>query len=91
LKVTANKVNGAAASNTIALSIGKVKSEKKKNKMTKEKEDKEASDYKERLELQCKITKIDQLIPQVMDGYCNSDIKIPDDYRSKVKDRVTRN
>jgi hypothetical protein len=39
--------------------------------------------------LQCKTTKINQLIPQVVDGYCNIR-KIPDNYRSKVKDRVTR-
>jgi hypothetical protein len=55
----------------------------------KEKEDKEASDYKERLELHYKNTKINQLIPQVMDGY--SIRKIPDVYRSKVEDRVMRN
>jgi hypothetical protein len=30
------------------------------------------------------------MIPQVMDGYCNYK-KIPDNYRSKVEDRVTRN
>ena len=57
LTVTANKVDNPATSNAIALSIGKEKSEKKKHKMTKEKEDKEASDYNERLELQRKITK----------------------------------
>jgi hypothetical protein len=76
LTITANKVNDAAASTAIALSIGKEKSEKKINKTSKEKEDKDASDYKERLELQRKITKINQLIPQVVDGYCNSR-KIP--------------
>ncbi len=36
----------------------------------KAKEDKDAAEYKERLELQHKITKINLLIPQVMDGYC---------------------
>ncbi len=87
--VTANKVDDAASSNAIALSIGKEKSEEKKKTM-KEKEDKEASDYKERLELQRKITKINQLIPQVVDDYCNIR-KIPDDYRSKVQDRVMKN
>jgi hypothetical protein len=91
LTITANKVDDAAASNAIALSFGKEKSGKKKNKTMKEKEDKEASDQKERLELQHKITKINQLIPQVVDGYCNSYRKIPDKYRSKVEDRVTRN
>jgi hypothetical protein len=44
LTVTANKVTNAAASNAIALSIGKEKFEKKKNKTTNEKEDKDASD-----------------------------------------------
>ncbi len=90
MTVTANKVDDAATSNMIALSVRKEKSEKKKNKMTKEKEDKEALDYKERLELQRKITKINQLIPQVVNDCCNIR-KIPDNYRSKVKDRVTRN
>ncbi len=89
LAVTANKVDDTAASNVIALCVGK-NPEKKKNKTTKEKEDKDASDYKERLELQRKITKINQLIPQGVDGYCNIR-KIPDNYRSKVKDKVTRN
>ncbi len=55
-----------------------------------EKEDKNASDYKERLELQRKITKINQLIPQVVDGNCNTR-KIPDNYRSKVEDKFMRN
>jgi hypothetical protein len=90
LTVTANKVDNAAASNTITLSVGKEKSEKKKNKTTKEKEDKDALDYKERLELQNKITKINQLIPQVVDGYCNIR-KIPDNYTSKVEDKIMRN
>jgi hypothetical protein len=90
LTITANKVDGAAASNAITLSIGKEKSKKKKNKIMKEKEDKDASDYKEILELQRKITKINQLIPQVVDGYCNLR-KIPYDYRSMVKDKVMRN
>jgi hypothetical protein len=90
LTITANKVDNAAASNAIALSTRKEKSEKKKNKTTKEKEDKEALDYKERLKLQRKISKINQLIPQVVDDYCNIR-KIPDDYRSKVEDRVIRN
>ncbi len=90
LIATANKVNNAAASNAIALSIGKEKSEKKINKTSKKKEDKDALDYMERLELQRKITKINQLIPQVVDGYCNIR-KIPDDYRSKVEVKVTRN
>jgi hypothetical protein len=90
LTITANKVDNAAASNTIALSVGKEKSEKKKNKTTKEKEDKDVSDYKKRLELQCKINKINQLISQVMDGYCNIR-KIADNYRSKVEDKVRRN
>jgi hypothetical protein len=67
------------------------KSEKKKKKTTKEKEEKDAADYMERLELQRKINKINQLIPQVVDGYCNSYRKIPDNCRSKVKDRVKRN
>jgi hypothetical protein len=62
-----------------------------KKKTTKEKEDKDAADNRERLKLQCKITKINLMIPQVVDGYCNSYRKIPDAYRSKVKDRVTRN
>jgi hypothetical protein len=75
---------------SIAVSVGKEKSEKKKKKTTKEKEDKDASDYKERLELRRKITKTNQLIPQVVDGYCNIK-KNPANYRSKVKDRVTRN
>jgi hypothetical protein len=91
LTMSANKVDGAAATNAIAVSIGKKKSEKKKKKAIKGKKDKDAADYKERLELQCKITKINQLIPQVVDGYCNSYGKIPDNYRSKVKDKVTRN
>jgi hypothetical protein len=30
------------------------------------------------------------LIPKVVDGYCKKK-KVPDDYRSKVEDRVTRN
>jgi hypothetical protein len=38
-----------------------------------------------------KLPKFNQLISQVMDGYCNSYKKIPDDYRSKVEDRVTKN
>jgi hypothetical protein len=90
LTITANKVDNAAAFNAITLSIRKEKSDKKKNKITKEEEDKEASDYKERLELRHKITKINQLILQVVDDYCNIR-KIPDNYRSKVEDRVTRN
>ncbi len=57
LTITANKVYDAANSIAIALSIGKEKSEKKKKKITKEKVDKDASDYKERLELQRKIPK----------------------------------
>jgi hypothetical protein len=57
LAITANKVDSATTSNAIALSIGKEKSEKKKHKMTKEKEDKEALDYNKRLELRRKITK----------------------------------
>ncbi len=88
--ITASKINNAAASNAIALSVGKEKSGKKKNQTTKEKEDEEASDYKERLKLQRKIPKINQLIPHSVDGYCNSYRKIPDKYRSKVKDRVTK-
>jgi hypothetical protein len=84
------QINNTAAFNTIALSIRKEKSEKKKNKTTKEKEDKETSDYKERLQLQRKITNINQLIPQVVDGYCYIR-NIPDNYRSKVEDKVTRN
>jgi hypothetical protein len=68
LTVTANKVNSAAAGHAIAMSIGK-KSEKKKKKTTKEKEDKNAAKYKERLKLQRKFTKINLLIPQVVDGY----------------------
>jgi hypothetical protein len=56
-------------SNAFALSTGKEKSGKRENKTTKENKDKEALDYKERLELQRKITKIHQLIPQVADGY----------------------
>jgi hypothetical protein len=41
------------------------KSKKEKKKTTKEEqEDKDAADYKDRLELQCKITKINQLIPK---------------------------
>jgi hypothetical protein len=91
LTVTTNKVDSGAASNAIALSLGKENSGKKKNKTTKEKEDKEALDYNERLKSQRKITEINQLIPQVMDGYCNSYRKIHDNYRSKVEDRVTRN
>jgi hypothetical protein len=90
LTVTANKVDNAAASNAIALSVWKEKTEMKKKKTMKEKEVEDALDYKERLELQRKITKINQLIPQVVDGYCNIR-KIPDDYRSKVKAKVTRN
>jgi hypothetical protein len=88
LTLTANIVDNTAASNTIALNTKK-KSKKKKKKTTKEKEDKDAADYKERLKLQHKITKINQLIPLVVDGYCNFR-KIPDDYRSKVEDRVTK-
>jgi hypothetical protein len=65
LTLTANKVDNAATFNAIALSVGKEKSEKKENKTIKEKEDKEALDYNERLELQHKITNINQLIPQV--------------------------
>jgi hypothetical protein len=66
------------------------KIEKKKTKTTKEKEDKAAADYKERLDLQSKITKSNILIPQVVDHFCNFR-KIPDDYRSTVKYRVRRN
>ncbi len=88
LTIPANKVDDAATFNAIALIVGKETSEKKK--ITKEKEDKDASDYKERLELRRKITKINQLIPQVVDGYYNIR-KISDDYRSKVEDKVTRN
>jgi hypothetical protein len=90
LTITANKVDDAATSNTISLSVGKEKSKKKKNKRIKEKEDKDASDYKERLELQHKITKINQPILQVVDGYCNFR-EISDIYRSNVQDKVTRN
>ncbi len=90
LTITANKVDNTAASNAIALIVRKENFEKKKNKITKEKEDKDASKYKERLELQREITKFNQLLPQVVDGYCNIR-KIPDNYRSKVKEKVTRN
>jgi hypothetical protein len=49
--------------------------EKKNHKKIKikqqKKEDNYASDYKERLELQCIIAKINQLISQVVDGHCN--------------------
>jgi hypothetical protein len=76
LTITAIKFDGDAASNAIALSVRK-KSEMKKKKIMKEKEDKDAADYKEKLELQCKNTKINQMIPHVVDGYCNSR-KIPD-------------
>jgi hypothetical protein len=88
--VSTNKVDGTAAANIIAVSVRK-KSEKKKKKTMKGKKDKDAVDYNKRLELQCKITKINQLIPKVVDGCCNSYRKIPDDYRSKVEDRVMRN
>ncbi len=37
-----------------------------------------------------KLPKFYQVIPKVMDGYCKRQ-KVPDDYRSKVQDRVTRN
>ncbi len=50
LTKTANKDDNTAASNAIALSIRK-KTGKKKNKTTKEKEDKDAADDKERLKL----------------------------------------
>jgi hypothetical protein len=66
------------------------KSKKKKKKTKKVKEDKDAVEYKERLKLQCKITKNNLLIPQVVDGYCNIR-KIPDNYRSTVECRVTKN
>jgi hypothetical protein len=88
--VTANKVDGPAARDAIAVCIGKKKSKNKKKKTTKEKEDKDAADYKKRLDLCRKITKINLLIPQVMDGYCNIR-KIPNNYRSTVKYRVTKN
>jgi hypothetical protein len=55
--VTANKVDGATPANAIAVSVKK-KSEMKTKKTTKEIEDKDAADYKERLKLQRKITKI---------------------------------
>jgi hypothetical protein len=90
LTVTANKVENTAASNTISLSIGKEKYETKKNKTTKIKIDKDALDYKKRLELRHEITKINQLIPQVVDGYCNIR-KIPEKYRRKVKVKVMNN
>jgi hypothetical protein len=54
--VTLNKVDGPAARDAIVVSIGKIKLEKKKKKTTKENEDKDAADYKERLKLQLKIT-----------------------------------
>jgi hypothetical protein len=56
----------------------------------KENEDKDEADYNERLKLQHKITKINLLIPQVVDGYCNIR-KIPYNYMSTVEYRVTRN
>jgi hypothetical protein len=89
LTLTGNKVDGAVASNAIAVGVRK-KIDSKNKKTTKEKEDKDAVDYKERLKLLRKITKIYQLIPQDVDGYCNFRW-IPDNYRSKVKDRVMRN
>ncbi len=70
--------------------VSENKTEKKKKKTTKGKEDKDAAVYNKRLELQRKITKINQLIPKVVDGYCKQQ-KVPDNYRSKVKDRVRRN
>ncbi len=62
LTLTANKVDGAAAGDAIAVSIGK-NSGKKKKKTTKEKEDQDTAEYKDRLDLQRKITKIDLLLP----------------------------
>jgi hypothetical protein len=56
--VSANKVDNTAAPNAIALSAKEEKSGRKKNKTAKEKEDKEASDYQERLELQLKLPKL---------------------------------
>ncbi len=88
--VNANKVDSAATRDAIAMSVGIKKSEKKKKKTTKEKEDKDAADYKKRLELQHKITKINLLIPQVVNGYCKIR-KIPDNCRSTVERRVTKN
>ncbi len=55
----------------------------------KEKEDKVAADYKERLDLRHKITKINQLNPQVVDGYCNIR-KIPDNYRRTVERKLKK-
>jgi hypothetical protein len=50
LTVTANKVDGAASSDAIVMSIEK-KSEKEKKKTAREKEDKDAADYKETSEV----------------------------------------
>jgi hypothetical protein len=88
--VSTNKVDSTATTNAIAVSVGKKESEKKKKKTTKEKKENDAAVYNKRLELQCKITKINQLIPKVMDGYCKKQ-KVSDNSKSKVKDRVTRN
>jgi hypothetical protein len=68
---------------------GEKRSDKKKRRTVKEKEYKVELGYDERLNLQCKITKITLLIPMVVDGYCKNR-KIPDNYRSKVEERVKR-
>jgi hypothetical protein len=90
LTVTVDKVDDAPASNAIALSIGNNKSKKKKNKQQKKKKIKMHQTTRRDLNFRCKITKINQLIPQVVYGYCNIR-KIPDNYRSKVNGKVTRN
>jgi hypothetical protein len=62
----------------------------KRRKRKKRKKDKDAAHDNKRVNLQRKITKINLLIPQVVDGYSNIR-KIPDDYKSTVKYRVTKN
>jgi hypothetical protein len=64
--------------------------EKKKKKTTKENKTKMQRTTRRDLNCKVKLQKINQLIPHNVDGYCNFR-KIPDDYRSKVKDRITRN
>jgi hypothetical protein len=45
--------------------------------------------YCNKLKLQCKITKVRQLISQVIEGYCKQE-NIPNNYKQKVEERVKR-
>jgi hypothetical protein len=46
--------------------------------------------YCNKLKLQCNITKIRQLIPQIIEEYCKQE-NIPNNYQHKVEERVKRN